>query len=99
MTFPIMAFAQPVGDFILTVVPAKEIIRISKADPRKFDRVSMESESGIQREPSPRRIREISEYASTVDAAFPTAVLLAINSDDCDVNKDGISISGDRWLT
>jgi len=56
----------------------------------------MESEGGIQREPSPRRIREIAEYAGTVDAAFPTAVLIAINSDDCDVNKNSISIAGNK---
>src|SRR5713101_7234927 len=96
MTFPIMTFAQPVGDYLLTAMPAKEIIRISRADPRKFDRVSMETEGGIQREPSPKRIREIAEYAGTVDAAFPTSVLLAIGSDNCVLDEAGISIPGDK---
>src|ERR1700733_9466779 len=96
MTFPILTFAQPVGDFILTAMPAKEIIRISKADPRKFDRVSMETEGGIQREPSEKRIKEIAEYAGTVDAAFPSTVLLAIRSDDCDVNEASISIAREK---
>src|SRR5271163_2791193 len=95
MTFPILTFAQPVGDFILTAMPAKEIIRISKADPRKFDRVSMESEGGIQREPSQKRIKEIAEYAGTADAAFPSTVLLAIASDDCNVSGASIYIAGD----
>jgi len=49
MTYPIMAFTQPVGDFILTAMPASEIIRISKADPRRFDQVSMESEGSTER--------------------------------------------------
>jgi DGQHR domain-containing protein len=96
MTYPILTFTQPVGDFILTAMPAKEIIRISKADPRKFDRVSMETEGGIQREPSEKRIKEIAEYAGTVDAAFPSTVLLAIRGDDCKVNEASISISGEK---
>jgi DGQHR domain-containing protein len=96
MTFPIMSFTQPVGDFILTAMPAKEIIRISKANPRTFDPVSMESEGGIQREPSGTRIAQIAEYAHTVDAAFPTTVLLAISGDDCEIDETGVSIAADQ---
>jgi hypothetical protein len=70
MNFPIISFEQPAGSFLLSALPATEIIRISKTDPRKFDKISMETVGGIQREPSPRRIKEIGEYADTVDATF-----------------------------
>ena len=96
MTYPIMSFTQPVGDFMLTAMPAKEIIRISRADPRRFDRLSLETEGGIQREPSKKRIGEIADYAHTVDAAFPTAILLAVGSADCIVDGQSIAIAGER---
>lgn len=96
MTFTVMTFSQPAGDFLLTAMSAQEIIRISKADPRKFDRVSMETEGGIQREPSTKRIREIASYADTVDAAFPTPVLLAIDGKDCVLGETSISITGEK---
>jgi DGQHR domain-containing protein len=96
MMFPVTWFSQRVGDFLLTAMPATEIIRISRADPRKFDRVSMETEGGIQREPSRKRIKEIGEYARTVDAAFPTAVILSIHSHDCVIADGGISVAEDK---
>jgi DGQHR domain-containing protein len=92
MTYPVTMFTQPAGDFILTAMPATEVIRIAKAEPRRFDNLSMETEGGIQREPSAKRVREISEYADSVDAAFPTAILLAIGSDDCVLDHSSISI-------
>lgn len=96
MSFPFIRFSQPAGDFLLAAIPAEEIIRISKPDPRKFDNVSMETVGGIQREPSAKRIREIAEYADTVDAAFPTPVLLALSSEDCTVDGRIISIERDK---
>jgi len=38
----------------------------------------MDTYLGIQREVSPKRVREIGEYVNTVDACFPTAVMLAV---------------------
>lgn len=94
MKYPVIPFDQPAGSFLLTAMPVPEIIRISRADPRKFDNVSMETMGGIQREPSPKRIREIAEYANTVDATFPTPILLALDPDSYTLDGDEISISG-----
>lgn len=97
MKINVISFDQPAGSFLLSAMNAVELIRISKADPRKFDNISMETIGGIQREPSKKRIKEIAEYSNTVDATFPTPILLALNSTDYEVLGDNeIEIIGDH---
>jgi DGQHR domain-containing protein len=95
MSYPYIIVDQPAGTFYLTAMPARDVVRISRAKPRIFNPETLTSEGGIQREPSERRVRAISEYASTSDAAFPTAVLLAVKSEDCVLQNGQISIDGD----
>jgi DGQHR domain-containing protein len=56
----------------------------------------METIGGIQREPSSKRITEIAEYANTVDATFPTPILLALDSGTYSVRDDQIDIQGEK---
>jgi len=56
----------------------------------------METGGGVQREPSRKRIKEIAAYADTVDAAFPTPILLALSSADCEVDGNTMSIQNDK---
>jgi len=90
-------FDQPMGNFLLTVMRADQIILISRADPRKFDKISLETIGGIQREPSRKRINEISKYAETVDASFPTPILLAINEENYSFDNGKISLTGKEF--
>lgn len=82
VTIDVIPFVQPIGDFLLGVMRVPDLIDISKADPRKFDHISMETVGGIQRDPSPTRIKAIAEYSKTVDAGFPTPILLALEKND-----------------
>lgn len=95
MSYPCTAFEQPAGTFYLTAMPARDVVRVSRAKPRMFNPETLASEGGIQREPSERRIKAIAEYVGTSDAAFPTAVLLAIKSEDCVLEGDQITIDGE----
>ncbi len=98
MKLPVMPFEQPAGMFYLTSMPASEVIRISVANPRKYDPVTMQTSGWIQREKSVPRVREIAEYADSIDAAFPTAVLLAIKGENYSLNETEteITIEGDH---
>ena len=63
----------------------KDLLEIAHADIRKIHEESLRSDSfdsylGIQRELSPSRISEISEYFRTQDATFPTSIILSIKS-------------------
>jgi len=95
ITLQVIPFDQPVGSFLLSVMQVPELIRISRADPRKFDSISMETVGGIQREPSRKRIGEIANYARTADAAFPTVFLLALDDGCYTLDDKSIEIRGD----
>ena len=96
MNINVIPFDQPAGSFLLAALPASEIIRISRADPRKFDSILLDSIGGIQREPSKVRIKEISEYANTVDAAFPTPILLALDGGSYNLENNVLQLFGDK---
>lgn len=97
MIINVISFDQPAGGFLLSAMNAVDIIRISKADPRKYDNILLESVGGIQREPSKKRIKEIAEYSTTVDATFPTPILLALNSESYSfIDENRIDIIGDN---
>jgi DGQHR domain-containing protein len=96
MSYPVIAVEQPAGTFYLTAMPALEVIRMSRANPRIFDPQTLTSQGGVQRDPSARRVKAISEYADSSDAAFPTILLLAIESQNCTLEDDKISVRGEK---
>ena len=89
---PVLKFTQPAGDFYLTRLPAIEVLRISRASPRKYDPTSHTSVGGVQREATKKRINEIAEYCQTADAAFPTAVILAVPEQHYQLSPDESTI-------
>lgn len=75
---------QPIGKFIITKMSWKELATIASADIR---RIVVENENsdvgsylGIQREVKEGRVREIADYVKTLDATFPTSIILSVNS-------------------
>jgi len=71
---------QPLGRFYAGVVSAKSIVRICKFDFRRIvDRGGYKDFLGIQRPLKDKRIKEISKYINTVDACFPTSVVISID--------------------
>ncbi|MCK4860048.1 MAG: DGQHR domain-containing protein [Candidatus Omnitrophica bacterium] len=96
MKFPVISFEQPIGTLLLTIMSVPQLIKISKADPRKYDAISMETIGGIQREPSSKRIIEIARYAETVDATFPTPILLALEEGTYELDGDFLIIKEEK---
>ncbi|PKO84804.1 MAG: hypothetical protein CVU17_01075 [Betaproteobacteria bacterium HGW-Betaproteobacteria-11] len=72
---------QPIGEFLIASIPSKRLWEISYFDVRRMlkDR-DIETYLGIQRPLNPDRVSELQSYVRTVDACFPTAVILAIES-------------------
>lgn len=73
---------QPLGDFYIGKMKFGELLKIAYADVRRIERdeqTGYESYFGIQRNLSEKRINEISNYVTTLDATFPSSVLLAID--------------------
>lgn len=71
---------QPIGEFFIASMNHIDVLSISYSDVRKIESIEKDFESylGIQRDLSPKRVKDISKYVSTIDACFPTSIILAI---------------------
>src|SRR5258707_182770 len=84
INIPCITVRQPIGKFYIASILSRDLVEISYADRRHIIEGEREIEvvSGIQRQISPKRVAEIRQYVSTIDACFPTGVILAIESKD-----------------
>lgn len=78
IALPCIRISQPLGEFYVTSISSRILRQITFADVRQMHDREMDTYLGIQREVSAKRVREIGEYVNTVDACFPTAVILAV---------------------
>lgn len=87
--FTCVEVTQPIGTFYMGVIDYKDLIEISWADVRGLENKKRDVEiySGIQRQLSLGRVKEISKYVGLVDATFPTSVILAVESKDIDYDS------------
>jgi DGQHR domain-containing protein len=73
--------SQPIGTFYVGTMDAEDLVAISYADIRRLEERDVEKYLGIQRTLNPARVQDLVKYVNTVDATFPTAVILAVASD------------------
>ncbi len=79
--FPCIRVTQPIGEFYIGSVSAKDLIQITRADVRRIEKDEereIERYLGIQRPLSNPRVKELKEYVKTVDACFPTSIIIAV---------------------
>jgi DGQHR domain-containing protein len=95
ITIPCIEIQQPIGRFYIASIPAREIFEISYADRRRILEQEREIEvvSGIQRQLSTKRVAELRQYVTTLDACFPTGVILAIDSDNAKFDEKAKTMS------
>jgi DGQHR domain-containing protein len=81
-SFPCIRVKQPIGEFFIGSMDCKKLCDISYFDVRRIMQEEREIETylGIQRPLNKKRVKEIAEYVKTVDASFPTSIILAIPS-------------------
>lgn len=83
---------QPIGTFYVGVIKYDDLIKISYADIRRLEvgneMREVEVYSGIQRELSKNRVKEISKYVNLIDATFPSSVILHVDKDDVEYDSD-----------
>lgn len=79
VTFQALRIEQPIGEFFIGKMSAKDLIDISLFDIRRlFGNSDLDEYLGIQRKVSPKRVKEIAQYVTLTDATFPSAVILAV---------------------
>lgn len=80
---------QPIGDFLIASIPSKRLCDIAYFDVRRMLKErDVETYLGIQRPLNQNRVDELQSYVRTIDACFPTAVILAVDSRSAEFNSD-----------
>ncbi len=77
---PAIKVSQPLGDFFVASIKAKDLLELCYSAPAESVSSGMGVE-GTQRLESGKRLREISEYIQTHEAAFPNSIILGANYD------------------
>lgn len=94
ITLPCIRVSQPIGDFYVASIDSALLREITFSDVRELrGEREMDEYLGIQREVNPKRVKEIGKYVNTVDACFPTAVILAIPGICATYNEDEKSLT------
>jgi len=73
---------QPIGTFLIASLTAEQIIDISYVHRRKLERnekSELDEYIGIQRQLSSNRIADLEGYVGTIDATFPSSIILSID--------------------
>lgn len=79
--FPCIKLRQPVGELFVGALPYKILCAIADFDVRHVlqEERDLDRYLGIQRPLKLKRVREIQDYVNFADAAFPTAIIIAVD--------------------
>ncbi|MDG5469665.1 DGQHR domain-containing protein [Deltaproteobacteria bacterium IMCC39524] len=82
--------SQPIGDFYIASIPAQQLVDITDFDVRRvlMEERDVERYLGIQRPLNKNRVKEITNYVGTLDACFPTGIIIAIPNRCIELNED-----------
>lgn len=81
ISFPCIRVNQPIGTFFVASINYRDLCDITYFDVRRILRErEVETYLGIQRPLNKKRVEEIKKYTNTVDATFPTSVIIAVEA-------------------
>jgi DGQHR domain-containing protein len=80
VSLSVIKVRQPIGEFFVGVLDSRTLCEITDFDVRRIvHEREFETYLGIQRPLNPMRVKEIEQYVTTLDACFPTAVILSVD--------------------
>jgi len=82
LSTPVLKVVQPLGEFFVTVLPAKLLLDITYSDPLRILGLSEHGHyelKGHKRKLIQQRLKEIGRFIDTTEAAFPNSIILAAN--------------------
>lgn len=100
VTLPVVRVRQPIGEFYIGTIKAKDLVDITHFDIRRLNREEgIDSYLGIQRELDQKRVREIRQYVIGLDATFPTSVVLSIPEECVALKSSGSDLFFEMTLS
>jgi DGQHR domain-containing protein len=87
ISFSCIEVTQPIGTFYIGAIQSEDLVHIAYSDIRKKSRRALEEYLGIERDLAQGRVAELKQYVKTVDATFPTSVILAIEPEKAEYDR------------
>ncbi|MCC0005920.1 MAG: DGQHR domain-containing protein [Methylobacteriaceae bacterium] len=98
VSFPVVSVDQPIGSFFVGVLRADALLSICEFDYRRMQFTNGYIDFlGIQRKLNSNRLSEIARYVKTIDACFPTSVVISVDERCAKISDT--SVSGVQLLT
>jgi DGQHR domain-containing protein len=89
IVLPCIRVEQPLGIFFVASIDSTILREITYSDIRKMTgEREIDTYLGIQREVDPKRVKDINKYVNTVDACFPTSVILAVQEECAEFDSE-----------
>ena len=88
ISFKCLEITQPIGKFYIGSMDYKDLLFISYSDALRIEKRDVERYLGIERPLSPQRVDSLKKYVNTIDATFPTSIILAMSSDDAEYDAN-----------
>ena len=88
ITINVLQVKQPIGTFYIASIHCYTVAQMATADVRRMEDRDMEKYLGIQRPLKDERVKQLQRYVKTVDATFPTGVILAIDEKCASLDED-----------
>ncbi|MGO9588433.1 MAG: DGQHR domain-containing protein [Candidatus Acidiferrales bacterium] len=88
ITFKCIEVTQPIGSFYIGAIESRDLVKIAHSDIRRIEKREVEEYIGIERPLSAGRVAELRQFVNTVDASFPTSVILAVKSEKAQYDSD-----------
>jgi DGQHR domain-containing protein len=96
---PVLTAYQPIGEFFVGVLDWKRLCEITHFDVRRIlHEREFETYLGIQRPLNEDRVKEIEQYVETVDACFPTAVILSVSGSCAKYDQAGKTLTLSNYI-
>jgi DGQHR domain-containing protein len=86
-TYPCIKVSQPIGDFFIASIDSKALYTMTYRDIRRIAQRDVEKYLGIQRPLDEKRVKEIKKYVTTIDACFPTSIIISANGKCCEFDE------------
>lgn len=90
ITLKVARVRQPIGEFYVSAMSAKDLRDIAFVDVRQNlgELGDVDRYLGIQRQLREDRVADLRRYVNTLDATFPTSIILAIDERCATINDD-----------
>ena len=92
ISFRCLPVYQPIGIFYIGAIKCQDLVKIAYSDIRRLRAREVEEFVGIERPLIESRVNELKQYVCTIDASFPTSIVLNIRSKNAIYNPKNFTM-------